>query len=1014
MSVLRRSLFVLALAATRLSRRFRSAALVALGIAAAAATFAGALGAGTVAQDESVARAVSRLPVQDRSIRASWFGAYDPGVDAAAFKALRGVSSGRPVRALLFRETSVDGKVFNLGATDQLSRWVRLRSGRLPRGCSVRRCEVVQVGGSGPLPDVARLHLQRVGVGDLVSSLPFRQRTAYGRTVEETSYFTPSRLAPPFVLTDDVDGAAALPPFRLIYRSFAWILPLEPRSVHPWDLDDLGQRVERARSELTAGTSFFELSDPLSALEPTVSANRVTARRLLLVGGQAVALLLAFVVLAAATGRREAEATRARLARFGALRWQVAMLSAAEASGVAALATLVGWIVGLGVAAVIAAASGSPVGAVLAHSVASTVGIGLALGLAGIVAAALLLALHAPAVDVGRFSIGALEMGALGAVVAIALSLSRGAANASTLAREGDAGVLLFLLPALIGFVAAVVALRLLGPLARALDRSARQLPVSGRLAALSIARNPGYAGAAVAFLLVSVGLAAFSLNYRSTLSRAQSDEARFQTPPDVVLTRTSAQPLPLGSSQLKRVYRSSAQRTVPVLRLDGQVGTGPASRQLSLLGLPAAAIGALPFWREDFAQAPLRELAAAVRPKGPVELRGVRLPSGARELRLRVRDRGDPFVMTASIASREGTFVPIEFAPVEPGTTVLRARLPASARGGLVVGLAFSPTLPEVHSARPAAGTLTLGPLRSGSARLAVDWSRWFGTGGIRLRHEGSTALLSFFLTNDRESRFRPRQSTDAGPVPVLATPALASLAGPGGVLPLRVGDVPLVVRVTGTVRRFPSTDGDVVVGDEGTLWTALNASSPGSAQVNEVWLEGVSHDQARRLASALEGARLAGVKATFRSRVVSELRDDPLARAMLRTLAAIGLTAFALALAGLGLAVAADLRDERGELADLEEQGAGPEALRRHVRAKSAAVIALGLLGGAVLAAVLSVLVVGVVLVTASGVLPEPPLVLSINWPAIAMGLGAYLALAFALVAALTWSAFRQEAPR
>jgi hypothetical protein len=1014
MNLLRRSLFVLALAATRLSRRVRSAALVALGIAAAAASFSGALGAGMVAQDEGLERALSRLPAQDQSIRATWFGAYDPGVDAAAVKALRGVSSARPLRALIFRERSFDGKVFNLGAADALSRWVRLRSGRLPHGCAVHRCEVVKVGGSGPLPDVAGLRLRLVGVGDLVSSVPFRQRTAYGRNVEETSYFTPSKRAPPFVLTDDVAGAAALPPFRLIFRSYAWILPLKPRDLHPWSLDDLGRRVDRARAELTAGTSFFEVSDPLADLEPAVSANRVTARRLLLLSGQAVTLLLAFVVLAAATARREAEATRARLARFGALRWQVALLSAAEATGVAVVATLVGWIVGLGAGTVIAEASGSPVGPVLTHSAASTVGVGLALGLAGTVAAVLLLAIHAPAIDVGRLSFGALEMAALGAVAAIALALARGATNASALAREGGAGVLLFLLPALIGFVAAVVAFRLLGPLARGLERGARRLPISGRLAALSIARDPGYAGAAAAFLLVSVGLAAFSLNYRSTLSRAQSDEARFQTPPDVVLERTSAQPPPLGSSQLKRVYRSRAKRTVPVLRLDGQVGTGPASRQLLLVGLPADAIGALPFWRDDFAHAPLHELADAVRPEQPVHLRGVRLPSGARVLRLHVQNRGDPFVLTASIASRDGTFVPIQFAPVEPGMTVLRAPLPALARGGLLVGLAFSPTLPEIHGSRPAAGTLTLGSVRAGSTRLAVDWSEWAGTGGIRLRDGGSTALLSFFLTSDRESRFRPRQSTDVRPVPVLATPALASLAGPGHVLPIRVADIPLVVRVTATVERFPSTEGEVVVGDEGTLWTALNASSPGSAQVNEVWLEGVSKGQARRLASDLEGPQFAGVKATFRSRVVSELRDDPLARAMLRTLAAIGLIAFALAVGGLGLAVAADLRDERGELADLEEQGAGPEALRRHVRLKSAAVITLGLFGGAVLAAILSVLVVGVVIVTASGVLPEPPLVLSIDWPAIAMGLGAFLSLALALVAALTWSAFRREAPR
>jgi hypothetical protein len=996
------------LAGTRLRRRFATVLIAAVGIAAGAATLCVVLAAGSVAQDQSLGRAVARLPAEQRVVRASWFGAYSPGLDRTVFAALRGVAAEPPIRALQFRQTSVGGEVFSLGAVDRLPAWVRLRSGRLPRGCSPSLCEVVQVAGSGPIPNVPGLRLRRVGRGDLVSPVPFQETTAYGRAAEESYSFTSPKLAPPFLLSSDVSGAGALPIFRVIHRSNGWILPLRPHGIHPWSLEALKSRVARARSTLTAKSDYFDLSDPLSQLDSTVSANTVTARRLLLVGGQAAALLLAFVILAAAGARSEAEATRGRLARFGARRWQITLLSVVEAAALALVAALAGWAFGVGIAAVVADRGSSPVGAVLAHSSVAPSGLALALGVALAASLVLLLALHAPVARLARFSLTALDVAAIGCVVAIALALGRGAADASTLQREGGTGVLLFLLPALIAFVAAVVAVRLLAPALRGLERVARRLPVAARIAALSLARNPGYAGAAAAFLLVSVGLAAFSVDYRSTLRRAQADEARFQTPADVVLTRPGG----LGAPLSEGVVSGTAARTIPVLRLDAQVGSGAATRDITLLGLPAKAVGSLPFWRGDFASSSRRELASRIDPRRPVGLVGVRLPRRASELVLPVRDRGDPLVASASIAARDGTFAAIGLGTIEPGASTLRAALPAPARGGLLLGLAFAPTLPEVHNSRPASGTLVAGPVSTGRATLRGAFADWITTGGVRTHGGASRARLSFFLTNDRNATFRRRQPTDGIPVDAIATPSLASIAGAGGLLPIHIGDVELVARVAAAARRFPSTTGDFAVVDEQTLATALNAVAPGSAIVRELWLDGVSPQSARRLAVAAGRPPLVGAAATLQSRVEAGLRDDPLARAVLRTLAGTALVAFILALGGLLLGLAADLRDERAELVDLEAQGAGPAWLRRHVRLRSACVVAVGVIGGGALGAVLSVLVVAAVLVTANGAAPEPPLLLSVDWVLLALGLAAYVACAAAVVSVVTWKAFRGAA--
>jgi ABC-type antimicrobial peptide transport system permease subunit len=121
------------------------------------------------------------------------------------------------------------------------------------------------------------------------------------------------------------------------------------------------------------------------------------------------------------------------------------------------------------------------------------------------------------------------------------------------------------------------------------------------------------------------------------------------------------------------------------------------------------------------------------------------------------------------------------------------------------------------------------------------------------------------------------------------------------------------------------------------------------------------------------------------------------------------LALVGFALALAGLAVAVTADLRDERGELFDLEAQGARPSTIRRHVRLRAGGVLTLGVIGGIALAAVLSVLVVSVVLVTANGRLPEPPLLLDVDWPLVLAALAAYGVCAGGLVSLATRSAVR-----
>ena len=132
----------------------------------------------------------------------------------------------------------------------------------------------------------------------------------------------------------------------------------------------------------------------------------------------------------------------------------------------------------------------------------------------------------------------------------------------------------------------------------------------------------------------------------------------------------------------------------------------------------------------------------------------------------------------------------------------------------------------------------------------------------------------------------------------------------------------------------------------------------------------------------------------------VLADLRSEPLARGTLLTLAGAALAALGLALVGLLLVVVSDLRDERGELFDLEAQGAAPATLRQHLRLRTALVAAFGLVGGIATGAVLAALVVALVTLTAGAGSAELPLLLGFGWPALLLGLLAYFLVAAMLV--------------
>ena len=229
----RRIGYPLRLAWNRLVHGAGRAGLLALGIAAAAAALAAVIGGSLVAQDEALARALERVPPNERSVSVVYsdLGVTRNGVtredlEPLVDRTLEGLVPGDPVRAVQLKLLRIGGQLVNVGATDDLGRFVRLTSGRLPETCTPERCEVIQLGGSGRVPSVEGLRFVKVGEGTLVSPLPFGRLPGANATRLGDSF---GIAEPPFLVAEGFDEFSTLPGLDGFYRTYAWTSPLAAR-----------------------------------------------------------------------------------------------------------------------------------------------------------------------------------------------------------------------------------------------------------------------------------------------------------------------------------------------------------------------------------------------------------------------------------------------------------------------------------------------------------------------------------------------------------------------------------------------------------------------------------------------------------------------------------------------------------------------------------------------------------------------------------------------------------------
>ena len=169
---------------------------------------------------------------------------------------------------MLFREASIQGRLVNLRAADDLDRWVRLESGRLPAVCVPSHCEVLRLKGKGPIPSTKALHLIEVGRAVLKPDAPFGPFVLPTPPTEQVAravrYHTPQ--PSPVVIANGVAGLSSTTELETFYRSYGWFVPLGRGDVHPWDVDSFTGKVQRLTSQIEARSDEFQVIAPTEAL----------------------------------------------------------------------------------------------------------------------------------------------------------------------------------------------------------------------------------------------------------------------------------------------------------------------------------------------------------------------------------------------------------------------------------------------------------------------------------------------------------------------------------------------------------------------------------------------------------------------------------------------------------------------------------------------------------------------------------------------------------------------------
>lgn len=970
---------IASLVLARLRRRGGTALISMAAVGTAAALIAIVTGIGLVAADATVARTLAGEGVDRPLVRISRFAptrtGYDEIVarsDAQIAQHLTGLTTA-PVRGVITRELlDLDQPIFELVvAVDQPDPLVRVVDGRLPRPCADgTACEAMLLSETEPDVDFATAHpsadlrLTIVGRGIIDPAVPFGdldQRGPFGEATIGGGDYQTGRRSPAVLLVNGVDTASHAPAFDLTGRTYVWTAPVDVAAIHPWTAGAFRDAVEEMTRGLLAADPAYRVESPLTQISGALALADASSARLLLIGSLGVAILLAFAVFLALVVRDDVAAEVARLTAVGARRRDRVAFLVLEAGIPAVIGGVIGWFGGALVVALLAGWAGAdPIAIVMGATLAP-----------GSLAAAFLVILVAVVTTVLATAPGRSWGGGIRTVVAVVLTAivilawqlaSTGPLDTTALARSVSSPVVVLLPPAL-AFVAALLLATAMPPLLRAITRRSRRAPLALRLSLLSLSRDPGRPAATMTLLAFSIGAIVFATCWSATLRGGIDDAAAYRSGLDLRVTELGTG-LSIAPSVVPVDRYAKLGPGVTAIPVFHEASTSGPGGRVDIVGIDPAVLPTLPGWRSDFSATPVQELATRLHvdePAGGWDVTGHRLPAGEPELDLRFRYTGEPLRLDAVIWTDEGDTVRIPLGTIDDGMTRASAPLPESAIGGRLTALVFY------------------------NAQLVAGSGHEFGVYRSTVSFDGLDGLvdarpipLEIFAVD--VNIIKAPQPTDGLILPAVVSPDLAKETKPDGTLDLHVGSGTIPIRVVTTADRAPTVveaDPRFVIVPLDPFIVALASAVPGSGRPSEMWLSVPDPQRQAEVRAALAKPPFRFAQVTARSDLVAQQTGDPLTQAIVWAQIVAALAGLTLSIGALVMGALTDLRDESGELADLEAQGVPPSALRWHALARTAWLAIGGCIAGLVAGLALAVAVTGALAIDAEGRLPIPPLV-------------------------------------
>jgi hypothetical protein len=273
--------------------------------------------------------------------------------------------------------------------------------------------------------------------------------------------------------------------------------------------------------------------------------------------------------------------------------------------------------------------------------------------------------------------------------------------------------------------------------------------------------------------------------------------------------------------------------------------------------------------------------------------------------------------------------------------------------------------------TADPRAGNAPTRPDVESESPLTVS----YGTGYIPRDTPWDTSSLTVQLQADRPA---------APEVEAVATDDFLTAAGArtGEELDVPFGGSAVPVRIVKSVRALPTTEdpgagntsGGALLVDLRSVNRALEERYGESVAPTEWWLRTEPGASAQVAAELRERPDVEPSQVVVRDEVAERLRDDPFGAGPEAAFAAASVVAAALAAVGFAVSTAGSLRERGAEFALLRALGAPRRQLARMVAAEQGVLVALALVVGVVLGAVLTRAVLPLIVLTSRATRPVP----------------------------------------